>query len=119
MKRWNIDVIAIQPGAFETSFGSTAVKTRLENLGEAKSSSRDGKDGEDIVAVYQACVDKTAARSIARDDVNKVIDVIEDSLLDSAPLTRYRVGADSVFGVPLLTVMPDKLKDMLLGRDFA
>jgi NAD(P)-dependent dehydrogenase (short-subunit alcohol dehydrogenase family) len=103
LAHWSIDVILVEPGAIDTEFRNTYVKTREENVPKQA----DGVDPK-VLAQYQKFIEVSDSKK--RGHVSLCTDAIEAALFDSAPLPRYLVGSD-VQILPLATKFPDRILD--------
>lgn len=114
---WDVDVVAIQPGAIGTSFAETFLTTLERNTGADGASD---PAAAAVVATYQKGIAHTVAARAKRKSggVEHTTEAIIGALLDERPLTRYVAGADARFMVPLLLALPDRLRDRVVGKAF-
>lgn len=106
---WDIRVILVEPGRFQTSFTGRAYTS--------KNVSSDGSVDEKVANHYIARMNEYNEHHAKLHTVptEHCVKVIEDALLDTKPLPRYLAGTDVQWGIPVATTMPDTIRDMMLG----
>jgi NAD(P)-dependent dehydrogenase (short-subunit alcohol dehydrogenase family) len=112
-----IDVVAVEPGAFATNFLTTIFDTGDTNL-QSKNKWADEKTIDRYQRVF-AATKRQREKIPQASSLEPVIDAMRDSLLHRKPMVRYRSGIDSQFGVALQRIFPDRLFDMILGKNFS
>ncbi len=111
LRRWNIRVVVIEPGAVATPIFDVS-RRRGKTIAD-----RMPKRAEELYPrVLSAMRDqrgRTPRRAIAPDRVARVI---ERALTARRPKTRYLVGRDAKLGARAAALLPDRLLDRLLTR---
>ncbi len=111
LRRWNIRVVVIEPGAVATPIFDVS-RRRGKTIAE-----RMPRRAEELYPrVLSAMRDRrgrTPRRAIAPDRVARVI---ERALTARRPKTRYLVGRDAKLGALATALLPDRLLDRLLTR---
>ena len=111
LRRWNIRVVVIEPGAVATPIFDVS-RRRGKTIAE-----RMPRRAEELYPrVLSAMRDRrgrTPRRAIAPDRVARVI---ERALTARRPKTRYLVGRDAKLGALAAALLPDRLLDRLLTR---
>ena len=110
LKKWGIEVVAIEPGRIDTPIWETSLE-RTAELEERLSA--------EALTLYSDEIEKTkkSARTASKQAVpaSTVAEVIEKALTTSKPKTRYLVGPDAKIAGNLISKLPDKLKDRLFS----
>lgn len=111
LRPWRIDVSLIEPGAVDTPIfakSNTEADVRLEKLPE---------DAKRLYAPIVDAIRATVATRVAgAAPVGPVARAVEHALSASRPRTRYRVGVDAKVQFAIARLLPDRLRDRLLGR---
>jgi len=117
LRKFNIDVISIQPGVISTQFRTTTPEISAENLQTAKDS-KGIYCSQDIVQFYSKMIENFMKGYSSVQSPPKVVsDVIEAAMLDSKPYTRYQAGRDSQLVIPIIEFIPERITDILLTRN--
>jgi NAD(P)-dependent dehydrogenase (short-subunit alcohol dehydrogenase family) len=116
LKRWNIHVSILEPGAIGTSFN-----TRTANQLSANWDTVTASDVEPAVLQSYERSKNALLRSIDRvpqENVSICVDAIEHALLDSHPQARMLAGWTS-FILYLVLAVPSEVSDRLAGAMYA
>lgn len=106
---WDIEVVAIEPGAIKTPIWETSLKT-VERISQVMPDAVQKLYGEQIEKLRKAAED-SAAKAIP---VEHVAEVIETALTTRRPRPRYPVGRDAKFVINFIAPLPARLKDRLI-----
>lgn len=107
---WGIEVVVIEPGVIATPIWETGIESADRLL---------AKMNPQVHELYGQAI--AGARKWAQNSAqsgeppDKVAQVIERALTASRPRTRYTVGRDAFFGVHLISKLPDRLRDRMIG----
>jgi NAD(P)-dependent dehydrogenase (short-subunit alcohol dehydrogenase family) len=111
---FGVDVVLVEPGLIRTNFGATAVGTVDAVAG------RDGPYAE-----FSAALARTTAHAysgpmgrVLGAGPGAVARVIERALTASRPRTRYLVTPSARLMIGLHAVLPDRVFDAVLARQF-
>jgi NAD(P)-dependent dehydrogenase (short-subunit alcohol dehydrogenase family) len=111
LRPWDISVSLIQPGAVKTPIWDKGLRAGEELLRSAP---------PEVARLYGRAVD--IATRIARHESEtgvepvEVARAVEHALLSPRPRTRYPVGRQARILIPLMRVLPDRLKDAMIFR---
>jgi len=106
---WDIEVVAIEPGAIKTPIWETTFST-VERISQMMPDAVQKLYGERIEKLRKAAED-SAAKAIP---VERVAEVIETALTTRRPRPRYAVGPDAKFVINFIVPLPARLKDRLI-----
>jgi NAD(P)-dependent dehydrogenase (short-subunit alcohol dehydrogenase family) len=108
---WGLHVSLIQPGA---------VKTPIWDKGREQASTMRDDYSPRALELYHDEIDKVVKNLDAQDEAGippvKVAEVIEKALFSRRPRARYGVGTDAKVGKVLARVLPDRAKDVVIGK---
>merc|ERR1712137_20821 len=114
LKPWNISVVLVEPGRFETEFQNKAYKEMVVDGFSALD--------DEVKNHYEKMIEHTNEISAKRNrpPLQQCVEVIEDALLDTRPLARYLAGSDVQIGIPIIRALnsQESIVDFLLGRSW-
>jgi NAD(P)-dependent dehydrogenase (short-subunit alcohol dehydrogenase family) len=118
LQSWGIRVVVVEPGSIKTNFMEVTKGNHAENVLQKD----DPSHGDPVAKQYAERSSTMMKNQIVMErlfSTTKVTsDVLEGTILDVEPLSRYTAGADSSFGIPVITQLPTFLTDRLFGRFF-
>ena len=109
LRRWNIPVVVIEPGAIETPIWQTSQRRAARISGELGSAARDSYGG--VLRAFETGSGRPPKHAIPP---QRVARVIERALSARRPRTRYLVGLDAHLAALAKAVLPDRLIDRLI-----
>jgi short-subunit dehydrogenase len=109
LRRWNIPVVLIEPGAIETPIWQTSQRRAARISGELAPAARDSYGG--VLRAFETGSGRAPKHAISPD---RVALVIERALTARRPRTRYLVGLDARLAAFAKAVLPDRLFDRLV-----
>lgn len=111
LRRWNIPVVVIQPGAVDTPIWETAAQRATSIANEMPEAGRRlyGR----VMAMLAGRAGRPPKHAISPDNVARVI---AHALSARRPKTRYLVGTDARLAALAAAVLPDRAIDRLLTR---
>lgn len=106
-------------GFIKTSFQGTAWESQAKTVDNAKHNNRYNVEPQ-VLTHYENSIEKATKlmSNLPWASPNVVSEQIYNAVADSRPLTRYLAGYD-VQGIPFITLLPDRIYDMIMGRTFA
>jgi len=107
-----IHVALIEPGAIATPMMTEKVQSEGQELLDALEGEAKGLY-EPMARAVTAAFAKFAAEAIPAE---RVAEVIEHALTAARPRTRYLVGTDAKIQAFLAWALPDRLRDVVIGR---
>jgi NAD(P)-dependent dehydrogenase (short-subunit alcohol dehydrogenase family) len=111
LRRWNIQVVLIQPGA---------VKTSIWDKGRAQAAAMRDNYPTAALDLYTDEIDKVVTNLDAQDEAGvpplRVAEKIEKALFARRPSPRYGVGTDAAAGKVLARILPDRVKDVVVAK---
>jgi len=113
LQSWGIDVTVAQLGSIETERGTG----NRQDIKKEVSSTHGDAVSDKYAAMGGAMLSQSDKFELLT-PASKIAMLIEDSLLDTVPKTRYRGGWDAFFLAPLLSLLPDRILDLFLGAAF-
>jgi hypothetical protein len=114
LQSWDIDVCVAQLGSIATEKGD-------DNRNEIKREVMTPVDQSPIPMRYAtmcARMMNSSDRVELKTSTKVTSALIESMLLDVAPKTRYRAGWDAFLVLPLMSLVPDRLRDLALASAF-
>jgi len=121
LKKFNVDVISIQPGDIKTPFAANAESVIQDNLNWVDQNQDKLYCSTDTVKTYKKMVQnhvETARKFANGRSPSLVSDEIVNAMLDSSPYTRYQAGIDSRYVAHFFEILPDSILDFLVGISF-
>ncbi len=109
LRRWNIPVVVIEPGAIETPIWQTSQRRAARISGELAPAARDAYGG--VLRAFESGSGRPPKHAIPPDRVARVI---ERALTARRPRTRYLVGLDARLAAFAKAVLSDRLFDRLV-----
>ena len=111
-------MVVVEPGSTSTHFMKVSKENHSENVVRVS----EIKDGEDVAKRYAESSTRMFKAQLLMErffaPVTLTNEALEASILDRIPRTRYTVGFDTGFLVPLSTLFPDSFKDLVAGFFF-
>lgn len=111
LSAWDLPVSLVQPGA---------IKTPIWDKGREQADQMREKYSDEVLELYDDGVESvTKGIEQQRDNGIPPLEVaraIEHALFAERPRSRYKVGTDAKAGAVLARVLPDRAKDVIVGK---
>lgn len=111
LSAWDLPVSLVQPGA---------IKTPIWDKGREQADQMREKYSDEVLELYDDGVE-SVTKGIEQQRDNgipplEVAKAIEHALFAERPRSRYKVGTDAKAGAVLARVLPDRAKDVIVGK---